>query len=537
MRQRRRAVSIAAALLVLTIMTTRAEAQDRPIPPPDGPYVGLDARAFDGVPSYGPAEKVVMTYYFYWYDAPTKGHILDGDGSDALTTHPASLEDYSYRSVAWHRRQLEDMIAAGIDVVLPVYWGAPSERAPGASLHWSFAGLPPLVQALDELVKEGKRPPRVGLFYDTSTLQYNAWGYHADLTTDYGRQWFYASIRDFFAQIPPRHWALVDGKPVIGLYSASFAKAHDQSTIDFVKARFPEDFGGKVPYIIREVSWNVRADNVYGWGGAVNPNFLGVAEVGPGYDHSAVPGRTPLVVDRQGGKFYESAWLKALRRKPRIAIVETWNEHHEGTDVADSREYGRQYIDLTRRYADLFRQGWTPPPVQGPYTGASAVEIELGAQDAAKGLRRIEVADGVTEPARFGESTCRVARAGPGNPRYIYFAVDDSFKDPGPMDVVVEVEYFDSPGAGGRFQLHYDSADDTAPFSGAYTEAPVSVPLQGTGHWQTGRIPAPAARFAGLENGGADFRLAVGTPELAIRRVAVRKGTAADGTTAGRQQP
>ena len=35
-------------------------------------------------------------------------------------------------------------------------------------------------------------------------------------------------------------------------------------------------------------------------------------------------------------------------------MVETWNEFHEGTDVANSRETGRQYIDLTRKYADAF---------------------------------------------------------------------------------------------------------------------------------------------------------------------------------------
>ena len=70
-----------------------------------------------------------MTHDFYWYDVTTNSHILNDDGSDALTTHPATLEDFSYKSVAWHKKQLSDMMAAGIDVVLPVYWGAPSERS------------------------------------------------------------------------------------------------------------------------------------------------------------------------------------------------------------------------------------------------------------------------------------------------------------------------------------------------------------------------------------------------------------------------
>ena len=36
-------------------------------------------------------------------------------------------------------------------------------------------------------------------------------------------------------------------------------------------------------------------------------------------------------------------------------MVETWNEFHEGTDVAESQEYGRQYIEMTREYAERFK--------------------------------------------------------------------------------------------------------------------------------------------------------------------------------------
>ena len=32
--------------------------------------------------------------------------------------------------------------------------------------------------------------------------------------------------------------------------------------------------------------------------------FLSVASLGPGYDHSSVPDRDPLVIDREGGDFY-----------------------------------------------------------------------------------------------------------------------------------------------------------------------------------------------------------------------------------------
>jgi hypothetical protein len=518
----RSARSLALLLILLLVGVPIASGQATgidPVPAPLGPHVGFQANAFDGVPSFSASDKVVMTQYFYWYDSASNAHIRDADGSDALTTHPANLTDYSYKSAAWHRRQLEDMMAAGIDIVLPVYWGAPSEREPGSRMHWSFEGLTPLVQALDAIVAEGKRPPRVGLFYDTSTLQWNSSDTHVDLTTPEGRNWFYASIRDFFSMIPPRHWALIDGKPVVQLYSAAFATAHDQRTIDDLKTRFAQDFGGKVPYVIRDVSWNVKADNAYAWGGAIKPNFLGVAEIGPGYDHSAVEGREPLVVDREQGAHYEQAWQKAIRLNPHIVIIETWNEHHEGTDIADSREYGRTYIDLTRTYVDRWRSGWTPPAPSGPYAGKPSVSIELGATDLECGLKRIEVADGGSEPVK--PTGRRLAPSQAGHGRYLYFAVDDSFKTGPNQDLTVTVQC-DRTEAG-SLALEYDSNLDGAPFGGAYTptEAPGVI---GTGTVNLLIFHLKNPRLAGLENGGADFRLVGSGEPPVVSKVTVQRG-------------
>ncbi len=500
------------------------EGQLRKIPPAIGPYINLKPDDFKQSPRFKSDGKIVMTHDFYWYDDRTKAHIIDGDGTDALTTHPATLVDFSYKSVAWHKKQLSDMIDAGIDVVLPVYWGAPSEHQLGASMHWSFAGLPPLVRAAEELLQEGKTPPAIGLFYDTSTLAHNSWNYHVDLTTPYGKEWFYATIRDFFSLIPPRLWALIDGRPVVVLYSAAFARAHDQGCLDYLKTEFPRHFGGLVPYVIREASWRVKADNIYAWGGAVRPNFLGVAEIGPGYDHSAVPGRTPLIVPREGGAFYERAWKGALRHRPHIVIVETWNEFHEGTNIAESREHGRRYIDLTRKYVDLYKRGGEPPAAEGPYRGARTVAVELGRANHEEGLKQVPSEDGQTAPTVMLGKSCRQTYPGPRRGGYIYFQIHDSFKWDRTMDVTVEVEYVD--GAGGSFGIEYDSHDLSATLDGAYKDSAKRVPLQGTQTWKTASFRLEDARFDGRQNAGADFRIATDAPRLLVRKVTVsRQGT------------
>lgn len=349
------APSIGLALLALWTASLSAQTP-RPMPAAYGPHTNLTVEAFADAVTFRSSDRTVGTYYFYWYDINSKEHIIDSDGTDALTTHPPTLEDFSYKSVRWHKQQLTDMIAAGIDLLLPVFWGAPSEHSEKAHLHWSYAGLKPLVEARENLLREEKKPPRIGLFYDTSTLQHNAWREHIDLTTDYGKGWFYATVRDFFSLVPAKHWAMIDDKPIVFLYSAAFAKSHDQKVIDFTKREFAKEFGGREPYIVREISWRVKADNTYAWGGALGLKNPGVASLGPGYDHSAVPGRKPLIVPRDGGQFYEDSWRKFLRQPSNFVMVETWNEFHEGTDVAESKEYGRQFIELTRKYSELFKQ-------------------------------------------------------------------------------------------------------------------------------------------------------------------------------------
>ncbi len=332
-------------------------AEQRPIPPAFGPNINLTEKDFAASQTFKSSDRIVGTYYFYWYDAPSKLHVINVENNtDALTDHPPTLDDFSYRSVTWHKKQLEDMMVAGIDLALPVFWGAPSEHSPKAALHWSLAGLKPLVEAREQLLREGKNPPRIGLFYDTSSLQNNAWREHIDLTTDYGKKWFYASIRDFFSTIPPKHWAMLDGKPIVLLYAAAFAKGYDQSFIDYTKKHFAHDFAGRTPYIAPEAGWKIQGDSRVAWGGALGFKNPGIASLGPGYDHSAVPGRKPLIVLRRDGKFYEEQWQKFLSHPSNFVMVETWNEYHEGTDIAESKEYGRRYIDLTRKYVDLYKQ-------------------------------------------------------------------------------------------------------------------------------------------------------------------------------------
>src|SRR5690606_32693766 len=183
-----------------------------------------------------------------------------------------------------------------------------------------------------------------------------------------------------------------------------------------------------------------------------------------------------------------------------------------------SREYGRQYIDLTRKYVDRFKNGWTPPPIDGPYRNAREVSVELGGNNQERGLKQLEHDDGRTEPGMRAQTNCRVADTSRGG-HYMYFAIDESFKSASGIAVDVEVAFFDE--GAGSLSVDYDSNDVQAPLDGAYPRAPDSVRLNGTNSWRTARFRLEGARFSNAQNGGADFRLAVEGKSLAVAKVRV----------------
>lgn len=314
-----------------------------------------------GVPSDKP---LVFTYFFYWYDAYSGQHLQAADG---LRLHLPPDPAPSYRNVAWFQRQFEDMAQAGIDIALPDYWGY------GADQQWSTEGLSYMALAKQEMIDSGQAAPQIGMFFDTTIIN------GRDLTTPAGKEFFYSNFKDYFSRIPRDQWGLVDGRPVVFLFTSDHVAAFNQSTFDYVYASFQRDFGVR-PYIVREASWDypilrwqdgapvrdyshpIKTDNSYLWGAALNgyTDRGGVAAIGPGYDDTLVPGRYGNVRPRDGGAWYRSNFEKALASGKSMLAIETWNEIHEGSAVCDTEEYGRQYLEMTRAFTEQFHARAAP---------------------------------------------------------------------------------------------------------------------------------------------------------------------------------
>lgn len=74
--------------------------------------------------------------------------------------------------------------------------------------------------------------------------------------------------------------------------------------------------------------------------------------------------------------------------------------------------------------------------------------------------------------------TARQVKPFRNSSRYLYFAVDDSFKWADTMKLTLEVRYFDA--AKGELAAEFDGSDANAPFSGATRD-----PAQRSRCWET----------------------------------------------------
>jgi hypothetical protein len=327
-----------------------------------GPYIGPAWTDFR-LTSFQLGQRVATTYYFYWHDLTDPDRRARFSGRFHIPVDPAH---YSFLLPETHAREFRDMAEIGLDFVLPVYWGEPGHpgrtTGPTSPHYWSTEGIPAMVEALDQLRADGVRSLQMGMFYDTTILA------NADLTTPSGKEYFYLNVRDFYSRIPPRYWAAIDNRPVVWLYDTIWISRFDQSSIDYLSERFAQDFGGLRLFVVRESQWQhskgieppqpVTSDGLYAWGAAAagyNPSpELTVAQVGPGFKNTQYctggPEQNCFDVEREGGARYERQLQQATASRRSILAVETWNEFSEGTDIQETVETGRQYLDLTRRY-------------------------------------------------------------------------------------------------------------------------------------------------------------------------------------------
>jgi hypothetical protein len=166
-------------------------------------------------------------------------------------------------------------------------------------------------------------------------------------------------------------WLRVDGVPVVFVYGAQRLRP---GAWEYVRRRLHA--AGRRLYVVGDshrAPWLplFEALHVYSpvrflaGGGDLEPAYREWAATArkvevpffpaaaPGFDDRAV--RLPgTVLDRRDGATYDATWEAVMTVDPPWALVATWNEWHEGSEIEPSREHGVRYVEATRRWVDRF---------------------------------------------------------------------------------------------------------------------------------------------------------------------------------------
>jgi hypothetical protein len=373
-----------------------------------------------------------------------------------------------------HAAEFLEMGKAGVDIALVDFKG-PADR------------LDPLIAALDALEKDFKSRPRLGILVQPGAVP--------DL----------AAVDQFFARVPQRHWAQIDGRPLVWLSPAPPGAATERAALEAAVSRLQ-----RPPYLVAEVSWKqAPADRTYGWGASRGFALdLPVVSVSPGSGN------------RDEGRVYERLWYKALKLEPKLVVIESWNGAADG--VSETPERKRIYLDFTHRFTRDFKVNEKAVLPKGKWTAASQVAYTIAYNPHEQGLRPVAVEDGLIEVVRLrGLEALTTKENKKGTLRRMCFDVDDSFCYFDKRGFEVAVEFLDL--GEGSFSLEYDSGDRSLPAEQRVIKSAGSVQFSGSGEWRTQTFQLPDAVFGNGQPGGSDFRLCVDKRGLSVRAVMVLK--------------
>jgi hypothetical protein len=334
-----RVVSPARDLVVRDVFVTRSAAGNAREPVPYG---------------FSRAQRLVGTYYFPVFDGyrpslwPTSTMGPPGAGANHVDN------GYSYRSIETARKDMVDMRDAGIDFTLLWYTGN--------TIDANTQGVVAVRQAVAAAAAVSGAP-KFGLLLDSVMLVGDPNLRVRDTLLDLGDAATQAQLfrlaEDFYGLVPRSQWATIEGHPIVAVYyqGPDMVSNLDRSVIARLSDRFQAVHGVR-PYLMLDRLWDpdeqygLPVDDWFHWGAslapAAQPGYFQdrVAAIGPGFLDPSGRSR-----DREGGAYYTRGWDRAIAADKRIVLIDTWNYFVEGTAIAESKEYARQYIDITRAKA------------------------------------------------------------------------------------------------------------------------------------------------------------------------------------------
>ena len=318
-----------------------------------------------GVAAVASPEKTVFAHFYYWYPV----------NADIVTHHPPAGH-FDRDDVEWWKGELRNAHYAGIDVLALMYW----------EIHpWRFEALEVMLEAMQQLRQTGEAHPKVCLHLDGIEHVANVTGRQpvevCDLTDATSNEAVARAFVNFFAFFK-EHGALDscyrhEGKLVAFVYRPEYGLVRaigDDTAADVWRDRFREALGEEL-YLVLETAFHgatlestqtklrIRnADNYFRWDAALHGPLLDelgefpIATVGPGLDPRGRGMDDPPLRFRRNGYTFRNDMRQAIRWNAPWLVIETFNFFEEGTDITETQEFGRRYLDISREYTARFKR-------------------------------------------------------------------------------------------------------------------------------------------------------------------------------------
>lgn len=297
----------------------------------------------------------ILAFYYAWYGTP-QGPMGNGKWIHWYSYGYYMGKNHPMRGLydSWDEKVIKEHILealnSGIDGFVVSWWGAGSYES---DTMYKF------LKIIQDLKKEGR--------YFYVTVYYEGYEGKTSVKTILNDLIFALdefSSKDGFLKI--------NNKPVIFIYSRALnniskeewdyvlkeiQKSYDVIIIvDTTDVDFAKKFGGIHIYnvcglrtysamesFLREMDSKAKEKGV-----------IHVMDIAPGYDDTYV--RKPgFIVDREEGKLYEKLWELAINLNPDMVVITSWNEWHEGTEIEPSIENGTKYLELTKKWASIWK--------------------------------------------------------------------------------------------------------------------------------------------------------------------------------------
>ena len=323
------------ALLAIASMLVAPLAMARPT----GTQAAPDAQLGD---------KLVLAFYYMWYgpDSFNSGQMPDKPVASYISDHQDVID-----------RQVSEAKSAGIDAFISSWTGTDTET------DQNFPKLLDTAAAHD--------------FKATIYFETNSAIRHGDVVSQ-----LRSALGRFQNHPAFLHW---NGKPVVFFWSpqslggaAAWRAVRQQVdpnntqiwSVDTTDASYLDVFD--TIHFFSAGKWNATTDVAKvdaQWRGVVNAYNashrtarMWTAGIIPGWDESKVqPPRNPAkVFPRRDGAMYEEGWRGAMASNPEWITLTSWNEWFENTQIEPSVTYGTHYLDLTRQFANQWKNGGKP---------------------------------------------------------------------------------------------------------------------------------------------------------------------------------